>query len=171
MLCCVLSLDGGQMEKPTFSSKFLRGLPTRVVHVSIGSPGPGFVCLAKTVPGVRDSEGAIHLCRDLDPICSPVVRRGRRHTRPGLRRGHRSHRHAVLLVVNSISDEHSRHSVLLPAEEREVKLPQVLETRGRKNNLHRARLPALTGAVVQDGHPRLDRMHKHFRIRHWLSMM
>src|SRR6266436_850233 len=47
MLCCVLCLDGGQMEKPTFSSKFLRSLPTRGFTCQLVSPDLALYVLLK----------------------------------------------------------------------------------------------------------------------------
>src|ERR1700680_1121491 len=101
----------------------------------------GLVRLAEAVPGVGDGEGAIHLRGDLHPIGLPVVSWRWRQTHSGSWvRGwvrvrvwgwlgvQRSHGHRRLRVVEQVGDEHSRHGVLLPAEERKVKLVQVLKT-------------------------------------------
>src|SRR5258708_31754162 len=88
---------------------------------SVGSTLLGFVGFAKSIPRVCDRKRAVTLRRHLDPIGSPVVRWRWRNIWSGLRSGHRSHRHAFRLVVDGIGNEHSGGSVLLPADEREMK--------------------------------------------------
>ena len=46
----------------------------------------------------------------------------------GLGSGRGCNRHCRRLLVHSVGDEHPGHGVLLAAEQREVKLPQILET-------------------------------------------
>jgi hypothetical protein len=78
---------------------------------------PGSVVLTESVPRVRDCERTILLRRQLDPICLAVMDWRGRRTWTELRGRHRSNGHRWLLIINRIGDEHSRHRVLLSAQE------------------------------------------------------
>src|SRR5437667_9846115 len=96
--------------------------------VSVGShSGIHAVSLAEAVTGVGDGERAVGLRRHPDPVCGAIVRRRRSRTRSRRRKRYRGHRHCGLLLVDHVGDEQARHGVLLPAEKREMNLPEVLE--------------------------------------------
>ncbi len=73
--------------------------------------------------------------------------------------------------VDWVRDEQTGHRVLLPAQLREVKLPEVFQAGSGVENLHRLRLSALAGAVVHDCHTSLDRVDQDLRVRDGLSMV
>ena len=87
------------------------------------------------------------------------------------RRGPRSNRHGRLRLIDRVRDKHSGHGVFLSAQERKVKLPQILEPRRRMQHLHHLRLAALASAVIHDGDTRMKRVHQHLRIRRVLSVV
>src|ERR1700746_1662411 len=88
---------------------------------------PGPVSLAEPVPRVGHGEGAVLLCRQLNPISGAVVGWWRRRAGTGLRRRNRRDRHARRWLVSSIGDKHTRRGVLLAAQQGEVHLPQVFQ--------------------------------------------
>ena len=61
--------------------------------------------------------------------------------------------------------------VLLPAQQREVKLPEIFEARRGVHRLHHLRLAAFARAVVHDGDARMQRVHQHRRIRAGLPVV
>src|SRR5215831_8829439 len=106
------------------------------------------VALAESVSPVRYRKGTILLGGNLDPMSGPVV--GWRRRRAGTDRGclNRRDRHVCRLLVYRVGDEQPRHGVLLPAQLREVQLPQILETRRRMKDLHRIGLSSFSRAIV-----------------------
>src|SRR5580693_293914 len=91
--------------------------------LSVRSAQPCFVGFAKSIPRVCDCKRAVTLRRHLDPICRAIVLRRRRNVWARGWRRHRSDRHGFRLIIDRICDEHARRSVLLPAEQRKMKLP------------------------------------------------
>src|SRR6516165_2794666 len=83
------------------------------------------VRLAEAIAGVSDCKCSVLLRRDLDPVCRAVMYRSGRSIRSRLRRRNRSDRHGCGPFINSIRDKKSWHGVLLPAQLREVKLPEI----------------------------------------------
>ena len=89
---------------------------------------PARVDLAETVPRIRHRKCAIRLRGHFDPVRRPIVLRRWGRGRTWRRRRHRSDRHIRLRVIDIIGDEHARRGVLLPAEKREMHLPEVFES-------------------------------------------
>src|SRR5579864_5693906 len=104
-------------------------------------PVPLSVGLGEAVTSVGHTEGTIPLGGELDPIGRAVVDRWGRSSRWG--DGERGR-----LVIDGIGDEHSGHGVLLSAQQRKVKLPEILETGGRMHGLHDFRLTTLPRTVI-----------------------
>src|SRR5207249_11914493 len=107
----------------------------------------------------------------VDTVCGASVRRSRRRTRSRRRKRYRGYRHCGLLLVDHVSDEQARRGVLLPAEKREMNLPEVIEAGRSVKGLHHGRLSAFASAIIHDGNPRVDRMDEHLGIRGVLPMM
>ena len=78
---------------------------------------PCSVGLAEAVPRVGHRERTILLRGQFDPVCLAVMDRRGRRTGAGRRSSGRSNGHRRLLIINRIGDEHSRHRVLLSAQE------------------------------------------------------
>src|ERR1700674_4859911 len=76
-----------------------------------------FLGLGEAVAGILDRESAILLRRDLEIVSGSVVLRRRRRWLTLWRRSERRHGHCVLRFIQQIRDEHSRHGVLLAAEQ------------------------------------------------------
>ena len=87
------------------------------------------VGLGKPVARVGHGEGSVRPGRRLDPIGLAVMRGRRRRVGAGGRSRDRRDRHGGGGVVQQIGNEHARHCVFLPAQLREMHLPQVFEAR------------------------------------------
>ena len=74
------------------------------------------VGLTEAVPRVGHYERTILLRGQFDPICLAVMDWRGRRTWAGLWSGHRSNGYRRLLIIDRIGDEHSRHGVLLSAQ-------------------------------------------------------
>src|SRR5919109_2058789 len=121
----------------------------RRIRYSVVSTRPlnlRWIHLRKTVAGVGHGECAVLLRRHLDPVRRPVVG-GRRRVRPWQRQRLRGDRHGGGLIVDAVGDEYAWHRVLLPAEQREVNLPEILEPRRAEERLHHDGPAALSRAV------------------------
>src|SRR3989441_12364070 len=91
-------------------------------------PSTSSVRLTEPIPAVRNAEGAVLLSGHFDPVCGAIVDRSRSGPGAGLGSRRCGNRHCRRLVIHSVGNEHPGHGVLLAAEQREVKLPQILET-------------------------------------------
>src|SRR4051812_10292404 len=89
--------------------------------------------LTETVSRIRNRVCPVLLRGYFNPICCAVVYRGWRRVRPRCRGLYRSDRHGADWLIEGIGDEHSGYGVLLPAELREMDLPEIFQSRGRKH--------------------------------------
>ena len=130
-----------------------------------------FVCLTETVPRIDNSERSVLLCRDLDPVCRTVMRRRWRRVRAGLWRWYRSDRYCGWGFIDSVGDEETGHGVFLPAQLREVDLPESFEAWRGMHRLHHFGLAAFPRAVVHDCNTWMESMNDDFRIRSGLTVV
>src|SRR5579864_6757523 len=124
-----------------------------------------FVRLTETITGIGHSEAAVLHCRHLEIVRGAVVLRCWRSLLALCWSLDRGHWHGCQRFVEHVRDEHARLGIFLAAQQREVHLPDIDQTRRAKKHLHRFGLSAFAGSVVHDRGPWMKRIYEQLRIQ------
>ena len=154
------TVAGGEIDtRPPFRVAHFTADGAEFRAVIHGSSVARVIGLAEAVTLIGDRKGSVLLGRHFDPVRFSIVRRGRLNARRSRRgRFHRLDRHHCVALIRQIGNEHSGLGVFLTAEQREMHLPEILETRRTVDRKHGEGFAALARAVVHDAHARPQRM-------------